>query len=140
MRRRRRTALLAAGAAVALIAAGCGAEEFPNDPRPAAPVELTAAVSPKKVLVAPTTTGGAPVGAGLATVTISNQTGDPVALTFSGATDETTDPVVPEGVLTYQIELVEGPYTVSADNSAIGAADFVVGPERASAQNDLLLP
>ncbi|MGB3099403.1 MAG: hypothetical protein WBB30_08950 [Solirubrobacterales bacterium] len=140
MRRRRRTALLAAAAAVALVAAGCGAEEFPNDPRPPAPVQLSAAVNTKKVLIATTLPNGTPVGAGLANFTISNQTSDPVALTFSGVTDDTTDPIVAEGELNFQLDLVEGPYTVRADDPAINAADFVVGPERPSAQNDLLLP
>ena len=49
-------------------------------------------------------------------------------------------PIVAEGELNFQLDLVEGPYTVRADNPAINAADFVVGPERPSAQNDLLLP
>ena len=140
MRRRRRIALLAA-ATVTLLIAGCGAEDFPNDPRPPAPIELTAKVGPRQVLVAPTrTSDGAPIGAGLATFTISNQTNEEVALTFSGAAENTTDPVVARGVLNYKLDLVEGPYIVSADDPTIREAAFEVGPERPSAQNDLLLP
>ncbi|HKJ36114.1 MAG TPA: hypothetical protein VKA36_06070 [Solirubrobacterales bacterium] len=140
MRGRWRTALLAAGALAAL-AAGCGAEDFPNDPRPPAPIELTARIGDEKVVVSPTQTqSGEPIGAGLANVTISNQTGDDVRLEFTGPADETTDPVIANGVLEFKIDLEEGVYTVSAEDPRIDSTEFDVGPERPSAQNDLLLP
>ena len=37
----------------AVLVAGCGAEEFPNDPRPPAPVELSAKIDDRKVVVVP---------------------------------------------------------------------------------------
>ena len=52
MRRGRRTLLLAAAAAT-MVAAGCGAEEFPNDPRPPSPIQLSALVDDKRVIVSP---------------------------------------------------------------------------------------
>jgi hypothetical protein len=140
MRGRRRTALLAVGVA-AVVAAGCGAEDFPNDPRPPAPIELTARIGEKKVAVSPTKRpNGEPIGAGLANITVSNQTPENVGLEFIGPTDLATDPVVANGVLQFNIDLEEGIYTVFADDPAIRSTDFEVGPERASAQNDLLLP
>lgn len=140
MRGRRRTALLAV-AAIAAAAAGCGAEDFPNDPRPPAPIELTARIGEKKVIVSPTErTNGEPIGAGLANVTVSNQTPEDVTLEFTGPTDQTTDPVVANGVLQFNIDLQEGVYTVSTDDPAIRSSEFEIGPERPSAQNDLLLP
>lgn len=139
MRRRRRTALLAA-AGIAAFGAGCGADDFANDPRPPAPVELTAKVDSKRVVVSPTRLDGAPVGAGLANVTISNQTGEPRKLNFIGPTDRSTNPVVANGVLEFKIDLEEGDYSVEVDDPAIKPMDFPVGPERPSAQNDLLLP
>ena len=140
MRRRRRTALLAIAAAVATAGVGCGAEDFENNPRPPAPIQLTAKVDDRKVLVSPTEIDGEPVGAGLATVTISNQTDSEQTLTFSGPTEQTTDPIVARGVLEFKLNLDQGDYTVSADDPSIRDMEFEVGPERPSAQNDLLLP
>jgi len=140
MRRRRATAALAAAAIAALGAAGCGAEDFPNDPRPPAPIELTARVDDRQVEVSPTEFDGAPVGAGLANVTISNQTDSDQQLNFAGPVDRTTDPVVANGVLEFKIDLEEGEYVVGTDDPSIDDMTFAVGPARPSAQNDLLLP
>ena len=141
MRRRRRNALLATAlAGVGILAAGCGSDDFKNDPRPPAPVELTAKIGEEQVIVSPVSFDGAPVGAGLANVTISNQTPEASELTFSGASDVTTDPIVANGVLEFKLDLEQGDYTVAAENPGIRPAEFEVGPERKSAQNDLLLP
>ena len=77
MRREIRRSAVAGLAAGAVLVAGCGAEDFPNDPRPPAPVELSARIDDGGVVVAPSE-----IGAGLATITISNQAGDDVALNF----------------------------------------------------------
>ena len=140
MRRRRRTALLVTAAGIGIAVAGCGAEEFPNDPRPPAPVELTAKVSDSRVVLSPVELDGKPVGAGLATVTIANLTDEPTALTFTGPEDATTDPIVANGTLDFKLDLQQGNYIVSADDEAVRPYEFQVGPERPSAQNDLLLP
>lgn len=140
MRRRRRTALLATAAGIGIAVAGCGAEEFPNDPRPPAPIELTAKVSNSRVVLSPVEIDGKPVGAGLATVTIANLTDEPTALTFTGPEDATTDPIVANGTLDFKLDLQQGNYIVSADDEAVRPYEFQVGPERPSAQNDLLLP
>ena len=58
--------------------AGCGEKDFANDPRPPAPVELTALINDKKVIVSPQ-----PEGAGPVTITISNQSKDPAKLTLT---------------------------------------------------------
>jgi hypothetical protein len=141
MGRRPRTALLGiALVGVGVAAAGCGSGDFANDPRPPAPIELTAKIGDDQVLVSPTQLGGKPIGAGLATVTIANLTDEPTALTFSGPEDSTTDPVVANGVLDYKLDLQQGQYTVSSDDVSARPMQFTVGPERPSAQNDLLLP
>ena len=83
------------------------------------------------------------VGAGLATITISNQTQDPAKLLLEGPQDNASDEVVPGGVGTMQVDLQEGAYTVSAANdSGAGGHETTlrVGPERKSSQNELLLP
>ena len=142
MGRIRRTGLLGIGlAGIAFAAAGCGAEDFANDPRPPAPIEMTAKVSDDQVLVSPIRFDGKPVGAGLASVTIANLGGETTELTFSGPQEpRTTDPIIANGVLDYKIDLRPGQYTVSAADEAVRPMQFTVGPERPSAQNDLLLP
>lgn len=140
MRRRRRIALLAAVAGAAATLAACGTDDFENEPRPPAPIELTARIDNRKVAVAPTQRDGQEIGAGLASVTVSNQTDEPVRLDFSGPNDRLTDPVIANGVLQFKLNLEEGVYFVDTDDASIRGTKFTVGPERPSAQNDLLLP
>jgi len=121
--------------AASVLAAGCGAEEFPNDPRPPAPVELSAKVDDRKVTVVPDE-----VGAGLATFTISNQSDDAVTLAFDGPTDVGSDEIPAGGVGALQFELETGTYEIEASVPTISDGSMTVGPERPSAQNDLLLP
>jgi len=139
MRRRARTATLAV-AGMMIVGAGCGAEDFPNDPRPPETIQLSARISPKNVQVSRDGASGQVVGAGLANFTISNQTDSEVALTFIGPSEQRTKPIVPNGEANYKIDLVEGTYIVATDDPAISDAELRVGPERPSAQNDLLLP
>lgn len=133
--RRARTALLALGGVAALAVAGCGSDDHPNEPRPPAPVELTAKVDRGKVVVSPSE-----VGAGLANITISNQTDEDVQLSFVGPTEATTDPIVDGGVIDFKIDLEQGDYEVGTESSGQRTAQLDVGPERPSSQNDLLLP
>jgi hypothetical protein len=132
MRRKFAAALLAIAAATV---AGCGSEDFPNDPRPASPVELSARVDDSKVVVAPNE-----VGAGLATVTISNQSRDDVELAFSGPTNSNTTEVAAGNVGTIKLELEQGDYEVDSGVSSISSGTLKVGEPRGTAQNDLLLP
>ncbi len=133
MRRRSAAALLAIAAAT--IVAGCGSEDFPNDPRPASPVELSARIDDGKVVIAPDK-----VGAGLATVTISNQSREDVALDFSGPSDVSTGSIPAGGVGSLKFDLKQGDYKVNSDVGTISSGALKVGSPRPSAQNDLLLP
>ncbi len=125
---------LAAGAAALAISA-CGEEDFENNPRPAAPIELSALISDGAVKVSPSNG----VGAGPATVTISNQTDDPARLVFEGPSDDSSDQIIAGGTGSMKMNLVEGDYTVSTGDEG-PTENFSVGPERPSSQNDLLLP
>jgi hypothetical protein len=118
----------------ALLAIGCGSEDFPNEPRPPAPVELSAKVDNRKVTVVPDE-----IGAGLATFTISNQARDDVELAFDGPNGPTTE-VPAGGVGAVQFELETGEYVIDADVPTISSGEMTVGPRRPSAQNELLLP
>lgn len=133
MRRKCAAALLVVTAGVV---AGCGSEDFPNEPRPASPVELSALIDDGKVLVAPSS-----IGAGLATITISNQSGDEVELNFNGpGSDRSTNPIPAGGVSSIKLDLGEGDYTVEPDVTSISSGELAVGKPRPSAQNELLLP
>ena len=140
MWRRRRTGLLAAAGIALLGAAGCGSDDFVNDPRPPAPIQLTAKVDERKVVISPTEIDDEPVGAGLATITIANLSDDEVALNFDGPNERSTAPILAGGVADFRMVLEEGDYTVAAEGGDAAETQFTVGPERESAQNELLLP
>jgi hypothetical protein len=124
---------LAALASVVGLAA-CGEDDFENNPRPPAPIELSARIGDDAVTVSP-----ADVGAGVATITISNQTPDPARLVLEGPTDEASDEILAGGTGAIKLVLEEGDYAVS-DGVSQRQTALVVGPERESSQNDLLLP
>lgn len=118
--------------------AGCGAEDHPNDPRPPAAVELSGKIDDRRVVFAPSE-----VGAGLAQITISNQSSDDVGLEFLdgvGKKAGETNEIAAGSVGTIQLELKEGDYEVTPSVSTISSGTLAVGPERESAQNELLLP
>ena len=131
--RRPAAALLAIAAAT--IVAGCGSEDHPNNQRPASPVQLSARINDGKVVIAPDK-----VGAGLATVTISNQSRDDVALNFTGPNEATTGSIPAGGVSSLKFDLEQGDYKVDSDVATISSGNLRVGAPRPSAQNDLLLP
>lgn len=138
---RRRTTLrlsLPAGLAVlALAAAGCGAEDHPNEPRPPKPITVTAQVDNKHVTISPDK-----FGAGLTVFTISNQSDSETTLTLEGPTEEESVPILPGNVTdTFKVAMETGDYVVSAGaDSSAAPAQLRVGPERPSSQDDLLLP
>jgi hypothetical protein len=96
-------------------------------------------VRDKGVLMSP-----AKVGAGLAVITVSNQSRDPINLSLVGPSpdDEAeSGEIAPGGVGSLKTELVEGEYEVNAgETSDVKPAQLAVGPERETSQNELLLP
>jgi hypothetical protein len=120
----------------ALLTACGGEDDFPNEPRAASPVELTAAIDDNSVNVSPST-----VGAGLVNLTISNQTNEPTRLTLEGPSTTTSDEIPPGGTGTVKTQLAEGDYELAAGAEIdIKPATLTVGPDRPSSQNDLLQP
>ena len=138
MRARSRLVAPLAALVAAFALAACGEDDFANDPRPAAPIELTARIADEVVNVSPSTADQ--VGAGLATITISNQSQDPAVLVFEGPTDEESGEIVAGGTGDMKISLEEGDYTVSVLDSSAREDRIQVGPDRETSQNDLLLP
>ena len=141
-----------AALAAAVAIAACGSEDFENAPRPPSPIQLSALIKDGQVSLGPRSG----VGAGLATITISNQTQDPAKLLLEGPQDNASDEVVRSdgqtivggrgvgtGVGTMLVDHQEGAYPGSAANdSGAGGHETTlrVGPERKSSQNELLLP
>lgn len=133
---RSRLIVSAAALGTTLALAACGEDDFPNEPRPAAPKHLTALINDREVKVSPGRTG-----AGLVTFTISNQSEDPASLVLEGPTDESSNEIPPGGTGSLQADLEEGDYAVSGgESSAAGEGTLAIGPPRESAQNEVLQP
>jgi hypothetical protein len=133
----RTAALVAAGA----LLAGCGDEDFANEPRPAVPVELTGVIQDDAVTVSPSNVGAGPV-----VITISNQTKDRHTITLEGGSiRERTEAFGPLATATIQQTLAPGTYEVSAGTrealpKEIQPAELRIGKKRADSNNELLLP
>jgi hypothetical protein len=120
---------------VVLVVAGCGRNDFNNDPRPPVPAEISVKVAKGGVVVSPKE-----FGAGLANITVANLTNDTGSLAIHGPVDATSAPIGPGDADTVKVEMKSGSYEASVDGIAIAPFSFTVGPERSSGQNDLLLP
>lgn len=121
----------------AAVIAGCGEEDFKNDPRPPAPIEIGARIGDDGVTISPNSSND--IGAGQATITISNQTDDPARLVLEGPNDAASTEIVPNGTDALTVELEEGEYLISNDGEG-RETRLEVGSERPSSQNVLLLP
>jgi len=145
MTRRSGVALLA-GAAVAVLAAGCGEDDFENNPRPAVADELTAVIQDDKVTVSPDGRGRRKVEAGPILITVSNQADEPHTVILEGEeVREETQEVAPLDTATLQKTLKEGTYEVRAGSEQaqrreIAPAVLVIEGERKSSNDELLLP
>jgi hypothetical protein len=127
--------VVAAAVVLALAAAGCGRNDFKNDPRPPVPAEIAVKIANDGVGVSPKT-----FGAGLAIFTVANLTDQAGSLAIHGPVSANTDSIPPGGTGSVKVNLQSGNYEASVDGIAVRPFQFTVGPERASGQNDLLLP
>ena len=131
-----------AGFAVALAFAGCGGgEDFKNDPRPPVTLELTGVITQDEVTISPNKVGAGPV-----VITVSNQSGASRTLRLEGnGIQETVGPINTLATAKLQKTLKPGRYTVTAGSEKATAkpirkATLVIGKERASASDKVLLP
>jgi hypothetical protein len=146
--------------ALALVAAGCGAQSHTNDPRPQVALQVSVTIGPKSVDVQPAAIGvnGArtqqipqnenhaqpPIRTNrAATVRIvaANQTTTDTRLEIRGPRSTSSGPIPGNSPATLQTDLPTGTYVIAA-RGIPGArpGKLVVGPYRASSQNDVLLP
>lgn len=130
--------------AIAVAAAGCGAEaDYANDLRPPAPINVTALIDDRRVEVSPRSFGAGPI-----VLTIANESSRSQKITLE--TDEiegdgpglrqSTSPVNPSGTASLKVDVEEGTYRLGVAAEGIRAASVDVGERRPSAQNELLQP
>lgn len=135
-------------AAVVLIACafatGCGEDDdYENEPRPPAPIVVSAAITQDGVSVSPRTFGAGPI-----TLIVTNQTESAQEITLEtdeiagGAPgiEQETGPISPGDTASLKADLRQGTYRVGVDGRGISAAALDVGEPRESAQNQLLQP
>jgi len=139
---RTRGALLLAGVTGALVLGGCGGDDdFENEPRPPAPVQLSGVITDDDVSVEP-----ARIGAGPIVLIVSNQTEESHTVTLDGPSgSEEVGPINPLDTGRIQHNLTQGTYEIRAGSDRavdeeIDAATLTVGPPRPSSSNDVLLP
>ena len=145
---------------LALAAVGCGAESHINNQRPQSPTRVSVTIGEHAVTVQPDAVGLGPdrtqqipqnQHAGQPPI----QTKAPLTVTFvaanltdfdshlevRGPTKASSGPLYANSNGTLQADLPTGSYTISAaDIPGATPAKLVVGPYRASSQNDVLLP
>ena len=146
--------------ALGLASLGCGAEEHANDQRPSPPVRVSVAIHSDSITVTPSKVGLGPeksklieqnerqaqpsirTNAPLTVVFVSaNLTGTDSKLEIRGPKSTSSGLLVANGNGSYQTALPTGRYTVAAaDIPGAKPAHLLVGPYRASSQNDVLLP
>ena len=134
--------MLAAGATCALAGCGASGDDYANKPRPASPVNVTAAIDDKEISISPKQVGAGPV-----VIIVSNQTTSEQTLTLQteelGGTQpgikQSTDPIAPRDTGTLKADMRKGSYALSVRNGP-SPASFEVGPPRKSAQDTLLEP
>ncbi len=155
-----RAAVAAAIGALSLAAAGCGAQSHTNDPRPQVALQVSVTINSGEILVQPRAIGvnGArtqqipqnqnhaqpPIpteAAATVRIVASNQTGTDTRLEVRGPRSASSGPIPANSPGTMQTELTTGAYTIAAaDIPGARVGKLVVGPYRASSENDVLLP
>ena len=163
-RGRRRSARLAIPGALVvglgLLGAGCGSESHPNVPRPPVAAEVTVAITDDRLSVSPDRIAFEGEGTTdisqneqvvepdadpdqplLVNFTIANTTRRPTKLVLTGPEEAESNEITANGTTQLRTVLQTGSYRVRAPGvpRALPVA-FAVGPERKSAQSDLLLP
>lgn len=142
--------------ALALVGLGCGAEERVNEPRPQVASRISVTIGDDSVLVAPRAVGIGPERSQQipqnqnesqpridtdrpqsVVFVVANQTDEDTRLLIRGPKDVSSGPMVANSPGSFQTDLPPGNYTVSAGSSS---GRILIGPYRASSENDVLLP
>jgi hypothetical protein len=122
----------------ALTVVACGSDDYENEPRPPTPAEISIQVADDELSVSPSE-----FGAGIANITILNTGTEPTKVAIQGPSPGLSPRVAPGTSDVLKIEMDPGEYEATAadlDLADVPPFEFVVGPERESANNELLLP
>jgi hypothetical protein len=134
--RRGRALFLPAAALVAVLAiAGCGRNDFKNDPGQPIPAEVSVKIATDGVVVSPKE-----FGAGLVNFTVANLTNQTGSLVIRGPVNAESDAMGPSDTQTIKVQVKSGSYEASSNGIGVRPFRFTVGPERPTGQNQLLLP
>src|SRR3712207_4721778 len=124
--------------------AGCGEEDdYANEPRPPSPITVSAAISENRISVSPRSFGAGPV-----TLIVTNQTERAQEVTLetqelggsAPGIQQRSGPINPGDTASLKASLRQGTYSVGVEGDEIAAASLRVGPQRPSAQDELLQP
>jgi len=129
---------------VVLGISACGSgKQYANNPRPATPIVITAAIAHDHVSLSPNRLGAGPVE-----LVVANETDSSQQITLE--TDEIngrqagvrqrTGPINPQDTASLKADLRPGSYVLHVEGVSIKAARLQVGPPRPSAQNQVLQP
>ena len=142
---RRTAAHVALAVAAVLALGGCAGSsaDYKNDPRPPSTIIITGYISDERVSVSPRSLGAGPIS-----LIVTNQTARAQSVTLETAGAEgtgpgirqVTPPISPQDTATLKVDVKPGRYSVHVAGDGILPARLRVGPERQSAQNDLLQP
>ena len=139
-----RTAALMPLVLLGVALAGCGgSSSHKNQPRPPAPIVVTGSIDNQRVSVSPRSFGAGPISLVVANLTSTSQrvTVESANKTGSGpGIKQETAPISPRDTATLKVDVTPGRYRVHVGADSIAAALLRVGPQRPSAQNDLLQP
>jgi hypothetical protein len=129
--------LIVLGVALAAVAiAGCGRNDFANDPRPAVPAEVSVKIGNGAIAVSPKE-----FGSGLVNFTVANLTDSSGTFVIQGPINAESGPITPEGTTSLKLDMNKsGDYEASSHGIPARPFSFTVGPPRPSGQNDVLLP
>ena len=125
-------------ALLVVVAGGCGSDdEARSDERPPVPINISINLDEERITASPDKFGAGPV-----TMLVANQSGASQTLTIDGPRlRRSVGPINPQDTATVRLRVQPGEHTLSAGGSSgLREATLTVGPERPSAQNDLLLP
>jgi hypothetical protein len=138
MRRRGRALVAVTVGLAALTIAACGRDDYENDPRPPTPAEISIQIADDGLTVSPSE-----FGAGIANFTIVNFGEEATKVAIHGPTPDLSERVAPGTSAVLKMEMESGDYEATAadlDLADVPPFEFVVGTERESANNELLLP
>jgi hypothetical protein len=143
---RTRTVGALGATALMLASSGCGSGggSYANASRPPAPLTISIVVASNRVGVSPSR-----IGAGPAVLLIANESTRSRNVTLGGARGggsscvaegASSGPINPQSTARIQLPLGQGACAVGVADGTLAPARLTVGPERPSAQQDLLQP